>query len=47
MPITEIKLSILWDDKTYDNPALWNWADLLDLPNPDHVAIVNHETWKV
>ena len=42
---TTITLQITWDDDEHvADPALWDWAELLDLPNRDNVRVLEHET---
>ena len=36
-----ITLRMIWDDKECSNPKDWDWTALLDLPDIDHVEVLN------
>ncbi len=41
MRTDRIVLDITYNDDEYPAPATWGWAELLDLPDRDHVRVID------
>jgi hypothetical protein len=40
-----ITLEITYDNEEYMDPDRWDWAELLDLPDRDHVKIIDFKSY--